>query len=104
MASGSTRNTRSRSLEFSSVSTLPPIIPAPAWAWRFANESSKAPVAASGWILSPDEVQRFSLPSQLEKIGPDAAETKNRILLVEDNPADVGLVREALEEHHVRCD
>jgi CheY-like chemotaxis protein len=27
-----------------------------------------------------------------------------RILLVEDNPADVGLVREALEEHVVDCD
>jgi len=26
------------------------------------------------------------------------------ILLVEDNTADVGLVREALEEHHVACD
>jgi chemotaxis family two-component system response regulator Rcp1 len=26
-----------------------------------------------------------------------------QILLVEDNAADIGLVREALEEHHVRC-
>ena len=91
-------------MEFLSVSTLPPIIPAPVWDSRFANESSKAPVAASGWILSPDEVQRFSLPSQPEEIGSDAAETKSRILLVEDNAADVGLVREALEEHQVRCD
>lgn len=49
-------------------------------------------------------MQRFSLPSQREKIGSDAAETKNRILVVEDNPADVGLIREALEEHQVRCD
>jgi CheY-like chemotaxis protein len=27
-----------------------------------------------------------------------------QILLVEDNPADVGLVRQALSEHHVHCD
>jgi len=29
---------------------------------------------------------------------------RNRILLVEDNPADVGLVREALQEHQVPCE
>ena len=49
-------------------------------------------------------MQRFSLPSQPEKNWSDAADTKGRILLIEDNLADVGLVREALEEHQVRCD
>jgi two-component system, chemotaxis family, response regulator Rcp1 len=47
-------------------------------------------------------VQRFSLRSQSE----DRSETRPvfSILLVEDNSADVGLVREALEEHGVDCE
>jgi CheY-like chemotaxis protein len=47
-------------------------------------------------------VQRFSLRSQLEETSEPASERKAvSILLVEDNPADVILVREALEEHGV---
>jgi len=47
-------------------------------------------------------VQRFSLRSQLEEASDSASERKAfSILLVEDNPADVTLVREALEEHGV---
>jgi len=47
-------------------------------------------------------VQRFSLRSRSE----DRSETHPvfSILLVEDNSADVGLVREALEEHEVDCE
>ncbi|HEY2843786.1 MAG TPA: response regulator [Bryobacteraceae bacterium] len=30
--------------------------------------------------------------------------SSRQIVLAEDNPADVGLVREALREHHVACD
>lgn len=47
-------------------------------------------------------MQRFSLRSQLEEASDPVSERKVfSILLVEDNPADVTLVREALEEHGV---
>ena len=47
-------------------------------------------------------MQRFTLQSRAEKVSADAAISKPfSILFVEDNPADVGLVREALEEHGV---
>jgi CheY-like chemotaxis protein len=65
---------------------------------------AKGLVAASGWILGPDEVQRFSLPSPTGKTTHESAANRPSILLVEDNPADVGLVREALEEHAVHCE
>lgn len=32
------------------------------------------------------------------------ANHRRRIVLAEDNPADVGLVRHALKEHHLECD
>jgi len=57
--------------------------------------------------LSPrsEEVQRFSLRSRRD---PDATSNpparSATILLIEDNAADVGLVREALEEHGVGGD
>jgi len=34
----------------------------------------------------------------------DSTRTASRIVLAEDNPADVGLVREALREHKIDCD
>jgi CheY-like chemotaxis protein len=47
-------------------------------------------------------VQRFSLRSRSEEASDPGSERKGfSILLVEDNPADVTLVREALEEHGV---
>ena len=47
-------------------------------------------------------MQRFTLQSPLEKISDSAWQPRRAsILLVEDNPADVTLVREALEEHGV---
>lgn len=92
-------------MESLSVFTAPPIIPAPAWGWRFASASSNAPEAESGWNLSPDEVQRFSLPSRrAEAARPESSGKAPCILLIEDNPADAGLVREALQEHQVRCE
>jgi DNA-binding response OmpR family regulator len=55
--------------------------------------------------LSPEEVRRFSLPFP----APEPAESQTIptapcILLIEDNRADVLLVREALDQHNVRCD
>ena len=50
-------------------------------------------------------MRRFSLPSQPDHASKEAASAKRRyILLIEDNPADVGLVCEALEEHAVHCE
>ena len=34
----------------------------------------------------------------------DSSRSRNHILLAEDNPADVGLVREALREHDIDCE
>jgi CheY-like chemotaxis protein len=47
-------------------------------------------------------VQRFSLQSRAETTsGPAPSQIPALILLVEDNPADAGLVRKALEKHGV---
>jgi two-component system, chemotaxis family, response regulator Rcp1 len=89
-------------LESSNVFTVPLSIQAPVWAWQSANELSNAQAGEFGWSLNPDRVQRFSLRSHVEKRSDLAASRKaGSILLVEDNPADAGLVREALEEHGV---
>jgi chemotaxis family two-component system response regulator Rcp1 len=62
-------------------------------------------VGESGLNLSPEGVRRFSLPSQPHDIAePQTPVTAPEIVLVEDNRADVGLIREALEQHHVRCE
>jgi two-component system, chemotaxis family, response regulator Rcp1 len=89
-------------LESSNVFTVPLNIQGPVWAWQSANELSNAQAGESGWSLNPDRVQRFSLRSHVEKRSELAASRKPAsILLVEDNPGDAGLVREALEEHGV---
>jgi two-component system, chemotaxis family, response regulator Rcp1 len=55
--------------------------------------------------LSLDGVRHFTLPSQpREAVELQAAAPKAQIVLIEDNRADVGLVREALEQHGVDCD
>jgi CheY-like chemotaxis protein len=52
--------------------------------------------------MSP--VQYFHLdPQSGEYREPEVPATSPTILLVEDNPTDVRLIREALEEHAVRC-
>jgi CheY-like chemotaxis protein len=72
------------------------------WGWQSANASSNAPEGACGSSPNPAGVQRFSLPFPHED-GAEAGD-KRTILLVEDNPADARLVREALEEHSARCE
>ena len=89
-------------MEYSNVYTAQPSIPAPVWDLRSANGLSNVQEAESGWNPSSDGVQRFSLPSRIEKTSQPASRPNAAlILLVEDNRADVGLVREALEEHGV---
>ncbi|HET8550189.1 MAG TPA: response regulator [Bryobacteraceae bacterium] len=72
---------------------------------RSASASSTGREATSGWNLSSDEARYSSSPPR------PAGTTERRaaagpacILLIEDNPGDVGLVREALTEHGVECD
>jgi chemotaxis family two-component system response regulator Rcp1 len=89
-------------LKSSSVFTAPPLIPEPAWASLFASGSSNAPADASGLSPSSAEVRRFSLRSRAAKSsGQETSERPVSIFLAEDNPADAGLVRRALEEHGV---
>ena len=50
-------------------------------------------------------MRRFHLPSRQVSTAKREKNAKPRqILLVEDNPADAGLVREALEEYSVACE
>jgi len=52
--------------------------------------------------LSPEKVPPSSSPSPHKKPADTGAEAgRSWIVVVEDNPADVGLVREALDEHRV---
>jgi len=90
-------------LESLNVFTALRNIRAQAWALQSVSESSNASGGGSGWNQNSVEVQRFSLRSRAEsgtendpKLGPYS------ILLIEDNTADVGLVREALKEHKVQ--
>jgi two-component system, chemotaxis family, response regulator Rcp1 len=72
---------------------------------RSAIGSSSAPVEVSGLNLSPDEVRHFSLDFQSKPHSEPASENpKPHIVLIEDSVADVGLVRESLHEHKVRCE
>ena len=89
-------------MESLNVFTALRIIPAQAWALQSASELPSASEGGSGWNLSSAEVQRFSLRSRAET--PKEKDPKLEpysILLIEDNIADVGLLREALEEHKI---
>ena len=92
-------------MECSRVSTQHPIMQVPAWDWRSVSGSSMGQEAESGLNLSPEEVRRFSLPCRVQ---PDAEQMSSgavpHVFLAEDNAADIGLVREALDEHGVRCE
>jgi CheY-like chemotaxis protein len=57
------------------------------------------------WSLRPEDIQHFDLPAlDRDAHRGDTTVKQSRVLLVEDNPADAGLVREALEEYKVRCE
>ena len=80
-------------------------IPAPVWALQSASELSNASEGGFGWNQNLAAVQRFSLRSRAEKANENDPKLKPySILLIEDNIADVGLVREALMEHNVEAD
>ena len=81
----------------SSASIAPQNIPVPASGSRFGRELSSSPEAVFGWNPGSDKDPLFSSPlptSRDEQTG--SVRNKAYILLVEDNPADVNLVREAM--------
>ncbi len=85
--------------------TAPPSIPAAAWASPFVKELWTAPEDEFGWNLSLGRGSTFLLTVQpASAVDPASRGKIPCILLVEDNSADVDLVREALEEHAVRCE
>jgi CheY-like chemotaxis protein len=89
-------------LDFSSVFTALPNIPAPAWALPFANGLSNESAGESGSNPNPAGVQRFTLqPHATDAAEPTSRRKLASVLLIEDNRADVELVREALEEHGI---
>src|SRR4051812_18845275 len=92
MESVSILNTRSVSLVFSSGFTLATNMPAPESAWRFASGSWRGIMAGSGSNPNPDTAQPSSSAFRSEGVqeGP-------YILVVEDNKADLFLMREAIE-------
>jgi CheY-like chemotaxis protein len=91
-------------LEYLSVFTALPSIPAPVWVLQFANASLSAQAGVSGLNLSPEMVRHFSLRFQSDTSAASAPSRKPQILRVEDNRADAGLVLEALEEHATECE
>src|SRR5579862_9087938 len=94
--------TRSKSLRYLNVFTVPPNIPVPKWASPSANASSSGSVAGSGSSPSLDGGRRFTLQSRSESSNELPGNRRGAsVLLVEDNPADAVLVRKALEEHGI---
>jgi chemotaxis family two-component system response regulator Rcp1 len=90
-------------LQYSNIFLAQPAIPQQAWLWPFVSPFPSGQQAEYRLNLSSDEVPDFSLPSPLERSPHSQSSEKAAwIVLVEDNPADVGLVQEALYEHEVR--
>src|SRR5688572_6241275 len=105
MASASTRSTSSAYSWCSSACTARESIPGPASAWRYARRWWTATAGRSAWNRSPARAARFSSRYR-KKEGRAMAERDTEappveILLVEDNPGDVRLTKEALKEGKV---
>ena len=86
---------------FLSVSTQAMNTQVPGSGWPFVNESWSDIMAASGSSPSRDKDQRSGSPYQADTA---AARKRHRILVVEDNKADVFLIREAIEAAEVEAD
>src|SRR2546422_2728008 len=104
-ASASSRSTSSASSWCSSACTTRASTREPGSAWRSSRRWSSATAAASGCSPSPAPAPRFISPCRKRgKPRMDDATKGSRpveILLVEDNPGDERLTREALKEGKV---
>src|SRR6187200_2729982 len=98
-ALGLRRSTRSKSLVCSNDFTAT-IIQGPASDWPFANVLSNAITVESGSNPSPGKAHSSTSRSPADKEQP----RRRLILVVDDNKADVFLIREALAAAHVDAD
>lgn len=82
-----------------------PSIPALVLDLRFVSALSSDGAVEFGWNLSSDEERpsssRFQTGASAER---ERASVLPHVLVIEDNPADVALVRESLDEHKLRCE
>lgn len=88
---------------FSNVCTPPPATLAQELGWRSANASQNDTMGGSGSNPTGVWGKLFTSPSHIVN-KQDADAVLVSILLVEDNPGDVGLIRETLSEHSITCD
>src|SRR4051794_36772035 len=97
--SASNRNIGSRSLGCLNVCMAPRSIQVPEWGWPSASESCNGPVERFGSSLHPEAVPPSSSHFR-PQLNPGSSEGENKacIVLIEDNPGDVGLIRLALTE------
>src|ERR1700731_4100993 len=99
------RNTRSKSLEYSSGFIVQPSIPEHVWVSPFVSALFNVQGGAPGLNLSSDQVPRSSSAFPSEKSAdPQSSGRVSWIVLVEDNPGDVALVREAFYEYGIRSE
>src|SRR5262245_19817326 len=98
---GSTLAIRSRFLGFSSGYTQTTLIAAPALAWRSAAGSSSVSAGAFGWGLHSEQDLPSTSPCPLSRMDSVGQDLSKKILLVEDNAADISLLREAFSMHGI---
>src|SRR5579883_1251468 len=101
MASGSCRNTARKSSASSNGSTEARSIREMASAWPSAKKLSNVTVAGFGSSPNLPEVPNSSLPFRERSMTRDPNQLS--LLLVEDSPADVFLVREVMREEGFDC-
>src|SRR6185312_3511544 len=85
---------------------------APELAWRSASASWNGTAAGSGWNPTPAKERRSflrfptlrSTPLRRIEMAGDGEPRKVHILLIEDNPGDVALIRMALRNAGLDCD
>src|SRR5690242_10456320 len=100
MASASNLNIRSISLASSSAYMAKTSIPAPVSVWPSASGSWSGIRAGSGSNRSPEKDQSSASPYRNEGTLP----APRHILIVEDNRADVFLIRESIEQARLQIE
>jgi CheY-like chemotaxis protein len=90
-------------LEYSTGFIIQPSFPVQVSGSRFPN-ACNVQADASGLYLSSDEVGRASPFLSEQSADPQSSGRVSWIVLVEDNPGDVALVREALYEYGIQSE